>query len=371
MNICQSSDDKKAITLFENIEKNVKKRGFYMENTKDTVCRGMDLRRSVVMGSGKFGGVVPDRDCWSFLDLYYELGGRVIDTGHCYGMFFPGGGRQPLAEWAIGKYLHARRDKNFLLCTKGGYPDLDSGAPRLNRRDLDEDLEASLRELQTDHIDIYYLHRDDPSLPVEEIVPLWDTFVRAGKVLAVGVSNWSPARVRAANAFAEAHGLEPISFVQNLYSRGSYCAWPMDDPTMRVTGDADLKAFAQMPNVQFVAYSAQAYGFFSKVDARDPLAAERLIAQRYPYFDVSSSLERARRVQQLADEHRVTPAVVVLSFVLSDPLAPAAIIGCTKPWQIREAMEARALRLNDMELAYLRAPRPARPLNAQPAPGER
>ncbi len=337
-----------------------------MENITKNVHDGFDLRGNIILGSGKFGGVVSDRDCWALMDLYYELGGRVVDTGHCYGMFFPGGGRQPLAERAIGKYLSARRDKSFLVCTKGGYPDLDTGTPRLNKDDINADLEASLHELQKDHIDIYYLHRDDPSLPVEALVPLWDELVRAGKVRAVGVSNWSPERVRAANAFAQANGLTPIRFVQNLYSLGSYCAWPMNDQTMRVTDEADLKVFAQMRDVQFIAYSAQAYGFFSKVDIHDSAAGEDLISQRYPYFDAPSSLERARRVSQLAEEHGVSPAAIVLSFVLSDPLAPAAIIGCTKLWQLHEAMGARALKLNDLELSYLRAPRPARPLNDPP-----
>lgn len=314
----------------------------------------LKISNKILLGSGKFGGVLPEEQSFRLMDLYRELGGTIIDTGHCYGMFPPNEGRQPRAERSIGKYLRRNGREKLLICTKGGYPDLDTGHSRLSRQALTIDLEASLMELGIDCVDIYYLHRDDPQIPVSEIMPVVDDFYRQGKLRAIGVSNWSPERVAEANAFARANGLVSFSYVQNLRNLGPYCAWPMNDPTMRVTSEADIEKFHRMEDVQFVAYSAQAYGFFSKASPQDEGAARKLLAERFPYFDPQRALNRLRCVHELARSHGVTPAAVVLAYVLSDVDAPAAIIGCTQEAQLKEAMEGSVLRLTAGELEELK-----------------
>ena len=318
----------------------------------------LSIGGKILLGTGKFGGVIEDGRCFEMMDLFYELGGRAIDTGHCYGMFYPGGGRQPLAERVIGKYLKQRIRSDYIVCTKGGYMDLDTGDSRISEKCLRADLEASLRELQTDYIDIYYLHRDDVNRPVSEIVPIMNSFIKEGKIREAGASNWSHERVREANDFALANGYKPIKYVQNLYNLGVYSSWPQNDRTMRITTEKDRQAFRSWREVQFVAYSAQGYGVFSKADPSDMSGYRNIMDETYPFFDAATVRERAKRVRSLADRYGVLPSVIALSYVLSDPMAPAAVIGCTKISQMKEAMGAMALHLSEEELAYLEEPAP-------------
>lgn len=317
-----------------------------------------NLSGKILLGSGKFGGIVNDESCFYFMDLYRELGGCVVDTGHCYGMFYPGVYRQPLSERVIGRYLKSRGRDSLLVCTKGGYFDLDDKHFRLKEADLRFDIEESLRELQTDVIDIYYLHRDDPSLPVDEIMVTANRFSQEGKIRALGVSNWAPDRIRDANRFARENNCIPIEYVQNLWNLGAYDKWPMNDPTMRITSSEDKKEFSLQKELQLIAYSAQAYGFYSKADPKDPETTCRLLAEKYPFFNPEASLARADRVWQLSQKYNVPVSAIVLSYILSDPLAPAAIIGCTKEEQLREAMASASLRLTAEEIAYLDEPQP-------------
>lgn len=320
---------------------------------KENEAMSDHLARTIMLGTGKFGGVINDEKSIRLMELYRELGGTVIDTGHCYGMFPPNVGRQPRAERAIGKFLQKCGRGNLLICTKGGYPDLDTGHSRLTKTELVSDVEASLTELGIDCIDIYYLHRDDTSIPVSDLVVIMNDLVRQGKIRALGVSNWSPERVGQANAFAEANGLEPFRYVQNLRNLGAYSSWPMNDPTMRITNQEDINAFAQMPGMRFVAYSAQAYGFFSKANPARTEEARALLKARYSFFDPEISLSRLSRIWMLANEHGVSPSTIVLSYVLSADDAPAVIIGCTREEQLIQAMENRNFRLTPDELAFL------------------
>ncbi len=315
----------------------------------------LGISGQILLGTGKFGGIVEESASFRLIDCYRDLGGRIIDTGHCYGMFPPNRGRQPLAERTIGKYLKGHGIGNLLICTKGGYPDLDTRRTRLNEEDLTSDLEKSLKELGLECVDIYYLHRDDEKIPVSEIMPILDGFVRQGKVRALGASNWSPERVRQANEFACENGCAAFEYVQNLRNLGQYVFCPMNDSTMRISQERDVEAFRQMQNLQFVAYSAQAYGFFSKAMPGDEVGVRRLLREKYPFFDAEKMLERLQRVWRLADQYKQKPSAIVLSFLLSDVDAPAVVIGCTSEAQLTETMLGAGLRISQKEIAYLRA----------------
>jgi len=146
-----------------------------------------DLKPSVIcLGTGDVGGALDQQTSFRLLDAYLDLGGTLIDTASVYTDWLPG--ERSASEKTIGRWLSHRggRDR-ILLATKGGHPRLTSmDVPRLSRQEIVQDLEASLRNLHTEVIDLYWLHRDDPTRPVSEIVNVLYDQVQAGKVRYVG-----------------------------------------------------------------------------------------------------------------------------------------------------------------------------------------
>ena len=140
---------------------------------------------------------------FEFLDKYVELGGWCIDTARVYCDWLENG--HDSSEGVIGRWLKARNNRDKIcIATKGGHPELGHmDESRLSREELTKDLEASLRVLGVDYVDIYFLHRDDPKIPVEEIMPVLNDFYESGKIHFIGVSNWTTQRIEEANKFAE------------------------------------------------------------------------------------------------------------------------------------------------------------------------
>ena len=151
---------------------------------------------------------------FEFLDKYVELGGWCIDTARVYCDWLENG--HDSSEGVIGRWLKARNNRDKIcIATKGGHPEMGHmDESRLSREELTKDLEESLKVLGVDYVDIYFLHRDDPKIPVEEIMPVLNDFYESGKIHFIGVSNWTTQRIEEANKFAEKNGMEPIRISQ-------------------------------------------------------------------------------------------------------------------------------------------------------------
>ena len=174
---------------------------------------------SLAFGTASFEKQDNDEEYFPFLDTYVKLGGNCIDTARTYCSWLEGGDGS--SEKTIGRWLTARNNrKDVVIVTKGGHHAWVDGerVSRLTREELEKDLQASLDALQTDYIDIYLLHRDDESTPVEEIMPVLDDFVKSGKVHFIGASNWKTERIEKANDFAVKNGMEPFRISQIYYS---------------------------------------------------------------------------------------------------------------------------------------------------------
>ena len=167
---------------------------------------GLSLPASnLVMGSVSFS--LDDQEGSNErLDAYVESGGNIVDTGRIYG-----GGE---SERAIGNWLASRgiRDE-FMVLTKGCHP--HGQTRRVTREALQSDVSESLEALQTDRIDIYLMHRDDLAVPVGEIIGWLNEYVSAGSIDVLGASNWTQARVQAANEYASENGLSGFAVVSN------------------------------------------------------------------------------------------------------------------------------------------------------------
>ena len=167
---------------------------------------GTGLRVSALaLGTGPFASHISDKVAEEILDTYVGEGGNFIDTANVYGRWNPG--NQPLCERMIGKWLtqHHQRDK-IVLATKGAADAIDKPhIKRLSEQEIRTDIEDSLINLKTDYFDMYYLHQDDPSRPVGEILETMNALHKEGKIRYFGCSNWSGQRMREADAYAEEH----------------------------------------------------------------------------------------------------------------------------------------------------------------------
>jgi len=182
-------------------------------------------------------------ESFALLDAAMELGYNTLDCAHVYG----GGG----SERAIGRWMQARGNREqVVILTKGCHPNADR--KRVTPFDLAADLHDSLARLQTDYIDLYLLHRDDPEVPVGPIVEALNHHHREGKIRAFGGSNWRHERIQQANEYARAHGLLPFAASSPHFSLAEQVQDPWGPGCVALSGPREAAARAwyaanQMP----------------------------------------------------------------------------------------------------------------------------
>ncbi len=301
---------------------------------------------SLTYGTANFDRFANEDIYFSILDKYIELGGNCIDTARVYCEWVEGGA--DVSEKVIGNWLEARNNRDkVIISTKGGHYDRETGESRLDRASLEYDLAKSLECLKTDYVDIYFLHRDDTHLPVEEIMPILDDFYRQGRVHFIGVSNWTTARIEKANRFAAENGLEPIRISQINYSLAHASTDILGDPTL-VCMDTKEFSWYRRHHFPVMAFSPQAKGFFAKFAKGD--AATNLPESQ---FASTANLARLARVKQLCKQTGTPPAVVPLGYLNSQPFFVSSVFAVTKLWQMEENMAAQDLVYDEKTLAFL------------------
>jgi aryl-alcohol dehydrogenase-like predicted oxidoreductase len=162
---------------------------------------------SLCLGTGEFGSKLDRAAAWQLLDAFVAAGGNFLDTANVYADWVPG--TKSSSEKTIGAWLAQRGNRaQLIIATKGAHPLLASmNVPRCSPADILHDIEQSLGHLQTDVIDLYWLHRDDPARPAGEIIETLAAQVKAGKIRYFGCSNWRVERIAAANSYAATSSL--------------------------------------------------------------------------------------------------------------------------------------------------------------------
>ena len=302
---------------------------------------------ALTFGTASFERKDSDDIYFELLDSYYANGGRCIDTARVYCSWLEDG--EDSSETVIGRWLKARglRDE-IILCTKGGHPDFETmDVSRLSREELEADLSKSLETLGTDHIDIYFLHRDDEQIPVEEIMPVLNDFYQSGKVHFLGASNWTSARIEEANKFAEENGMEPFRVSQINYSLAHSSTDTFGDPTVVCMNLREFKWY-QGHNFPVMAYCPQAKGFFAKLARGDSIT-------NIPEgsFTSTANLARLARVKRFSEQEGIPAAVIPLGYLNSQPFFVSSVFAASKPWQIDEYMKAQDMRFDYPTIAFL------------------
>lgn len=164
--------------------------------------QGIDKKISrLVQGCVRLSSKTANQD-FLFLDSIWETGCNAFDTAHCYGA---GDSEKTLGQWVQRRGIR----EEIVIATKGAHP--TGAGHRVNPEAIAQDIQESLDMLQTDYIDLYLLHRDDPSVPVGPIMESLNDHARRGNIRAFGGSNWSHDRLKQANDYARSHGLVPFA----------------------------------------------------------------------------------------------------------------------------------------------------------------
>ena len=215
------------------------------------------------LGTMNYGTSLPEKEAADHMDRFLGSGGNFIDTASVYSDWIPG--ERSRVEKIIGRYfVNTGKRADVVLSTKGAHPDLDAfTVGRVTEKDIRHDLEASLQNLRTDYIDLYFLHRDDVSVPIGEIVELMNHLVKEGKIRTFGCSNFSRARLEAAQKYAGEKGLMGFSSNQIMWSLARVNRDKVPDKTLALMDD-DFLAYHQKTGTHVMAYSSQAKGYFSK-----------------------------------------------------------------------------------------------------------
>ncbi len=291
------------------------------------------------MGMSEFYGTTDEGEARATIQRALELGVDFLDTADQYGI----GANEQL----VGDVIADRRDA-VVLATKFGVqrdPERPGWRAVNGRPDyVHEACEASLRRLAVDHIDLYYQHRVDPDVPIEETVGAMGELVDAGKVRFLGLSEAGPQTIR------RAHAVHPISALQTEYS-----LWTRDL-------EAEILTTLRELGIGLVAYSPLGRGFLTgAITSSDDLADTdfRRANPRFQGANLTANLELLRRIEAIASAKDCTPGQLALAWVLAQGEDIVPIPGTKRRGYLEENVEATELELSADELAALDEAAPA------------
>jgi aryl-alcohol dehydrogenase-like predicted oxidoreductase len=304
---------------------------------------------AVCLGTGAFGASVEEQEAFGLMDAFLDGGGNFLDTAHNYSDWIPG--ERSRSEKLIGRWLKARGNRSkVVIGTKGGHPDLNHmRVPRLSSEQIVQDLDESLQFLQTEYIDLYWLHRDDPARPVAEILETLDGQRRLGKIRSYGCSNWSIERIGEARTYAKEHRLQGFVASQPMWSLAEPNEAGITDKTMTHMDDEGF-AYHRRTGLAAIPYSSQARGFFSKADTLGYDQVPKALLNKYGNERNRARLDIVRRI---AGERSASVAQVALAYLIAQPFATIPIVGCKTLEHLRESMEAADLALTEGEVREL------------------
>ncbi|SDR61404.1 aldo/keto reductase [Paraburkholderia tuberum] len=293
------------------------------------------------LGGNVFGWTADEATSFSILDAFSSSGFNLIDTADVYANWIPGlkGGE---SETILGKWLarSGKRDK-IVLATKVGM-EMGPGQKGLSKQYITEAVEASLRRLNTDYIDLYQSHEDDPGTPLEETLDTYDRLIKQGKVRAIGASNYTATRLEESLQVSSSKGLPAYQTLQphyNLYDRAEF--------------ESAARGVCEKYNIGVLSYFSLANGFLTgKYRTAGDLANSARSDAVKPYMN-----PRGMRILAALDEVGQglgkTPAQIALAWLIAQPTVAAPIASATSLNQLNDLMAAAQIPLPSEAIAML------------------
>ena len=309
----------------------------------------MELRRlgksdlkvaPLVLGGNVFGWTADEATSFKLLDAFVAGGFNMVDTADVYSRWAPAGGGA--SETVIGKWLAqgGKRDK-IVLATKFG-SEMGEGMKGLSAKYMVEAVEASLKRLQTDYIDLYQSHRDDPDTPQEETAEAFDRLVKAGKVRAIGSSNFTPERLKSAIEISQAKGLARYNSEQplyNLYARQGF--------------ESGLQQVCIDNEVGVIPYYGLASGFLTGKYRTEADLSKSPRGQGVKRMMDARGMRILDALDEVSAARTASRAQVALAWVMAQPGLTGPIASATSLDQLDELMGSARLTLTAEDLATL------------------
>jgi aryl-alcohol dehydrogenase-like predicted oxidoreductase len=318
---------------------------------KSTHLHGTNLMISTIaLGTSTMGTHIDVALSEKILDTYITNGGLFLDTANIYGRFSPPG--EPAAELVIGKWMerHHLRSK-LTLSTKGGARDFRTLAVRLSPEVIRSDLENSLKNLRTDYVDLYYLHKDNPAYPVSELMETMHALHEEGKFRYFGLSNWSEARMREALNYSKEHQLTCFSVNEVMMHLAHMNETALKDADQRFA-TPDICDFHKETQLPMTAYSAPAFGVFNRYYHEDFESNPRYTRARDMCLnDVTRS--RIEKVYQLSKLSGASVTSIVLGYLYAQPFQVIPIIGPNSIATLEDNLQNSDYVLSQAELEFL------------------
>ncbi|MBB5439071.1 aryl-alcohol dehydrogenase-like predicted oxidoreductase [Pedobacter sp. AK017] len=295
----------------------------------------------ITFGGNVFGWTIDEQQSFEILDGFTAAGFNFIDTADSYSHWVPGnkGGE---SETIIGNWMAQRKNREqVILATKvGSIPGSDKKS--LAKHYILKSVDASLKRLKTDYIDLYQSHYDDPETPIEDTLEVYDRLIRAGKVRWIGASNFSAVRLRTALETADRLGLPRYQSFQpeyNLYQREAY--------------EKELEQVVVDHQLGVINYYALASGFLTgKYRSEADLDKSKRGAGIKKYLD-DRGFKILKALDQVAEQYNANPASIALAWLLARPSVTAPIASVTSLAQLEDLVKAATLKLNVEDIAIL------------------
>lgn len=336
---------------------------------KKIVLHNTDLLVSnLCLGTSPFGNRMQEADAFLVLDAFLEAGGNFIDTANAYCRWVPG--LTNCSEQVLAKWLKSRRAYGqVLIASKAAHYECSGGLNgqgrnRVNEVEIRQDLEESLATLGLDHFDLYWLHRDNPQMPIGEIIEIMEALVKEGKIRYYGLSNYTLDRLEAALGYAKDHDYQGFSAVSNQYSlaESNPDQHYNPDPTI-VLCDAAEYRWHQQTKLPLVPFTSTARGFFSKLaEVQAPVkngqllipAADLAIADnvKYPYLN-EHNLRIYEALQALHEETGYSMQMLTLAYLTNQDFQIFPTFSVSRLSQLAEVLAASDICLTETQLQQL------------------
>ena len=256
------------------------------------------------------------------------------------------------SERILGDLITGERDQVIITSKVGGSMGAGPNRDGLSRRHILQECEASLRRLNTDWIDLYFAHRVDPLVPVEESLHAFDTLVVQGKVRYIGVSNWAAWQIATALGVCALKGMQGIRVIQPMYN------------LVKRQAEVELLPLARHAGMGVMAYNPLGGGVLTGKYGRSPGQAPGRLAENAMYMNRYAEpwmFEAAQRLQALGAEVGLSPVSLAVAWVARHPAVTCPIVGARSVEQIEPALRAAEIRLTDELYQRLRALAPSPP----------
>lgn len=310
----------------------------------------MDFRRlgnsqisvaPIAFGGNVFGWTVDSATGFQILDRFVEKGFNLIDTADIYSAWAPNG-KGGESETLIGQWLKkSGKRAQVVLATKVG-SQMPGGGQGLSKKHILSSVEKSLQRLQTDHIDLYQSHRDDPTTPIEETLAAYGELIKAGKVRIIGASNFTADRLKQSLKIAQERHLPTYQTLQplyNLYDREDF--------------EKDLEKVCMEHHLGVISYYSLASGFLTGKYRSEADLSKSVRGGGVKKYLTPRGEKILAALDKVASEMGRTPAQIALAWLLARPSVTAPIVSATSLQQLDNILEAANISLSKEAKTFL------------------